>query len=334
MAKKKKKNLMMAACCAAAALASNSQLHAIEVQWSSTDFDRWMYPFNGTPGTRATANTFGSFGNPDFDNRDAQFVLGFDTAGKGVPTGLDPDSYQITSIKLTATTSSIDTFTYDPTYDAQATYQVGANPPVTADGDAGRPIELYGIGFRGGYNELEFAAAPGTPGFAEGETFGSAPAFTGAKEDRFVFAADVSSGALRDVSNNVDNGFDTSPFAVGSSTLNPGDLVPAGTTFTFDIDVSDPFILDYLQNGLAEGQLGFALSSLHLASFGGAQSYPVFHTREGAVFNQAAVPVTLDIAYTIGTAGPAPSAIPEPASLAMIAAIGGFFATRRSRRRA
>jgi hypothetical protein len=93
--------------------------------------------------------------------------------------------------------------------------------------------------------------------------------------------------------------------------------------------VSDPFILDYIRSGLAAGNLGFALSSLHLSSFGGPQSYPTYFMREAAVFNQDAVPMTLDIQYEIG---PAAAAVPEPASLGAIAVLAGALLASRRRR--
>ena len=86
-----------------------------------------------------------------------------------------------------------------------------------------------------------------------------------------MFAADA---AGRDVSNNVDSlnsgidGFDPIPFAVGQAVRNenaiaPGTEIIAGDEFVFDVDVSNPEILRYVQTGLAEGQLGFVVTSMH-----------------------------------------------------------------------
>ncbi|MFZ9881515.1 MAG: hypothetical protein ACO3QC_08955, partial [Phycisphaerales bacterium] len=58
--------------------------------------DRWNYPFNPTPGTRITASTFGNApGAPEFDNRDGQYIVGFNTS-PSIPTGLGASSYLVT----------------------------------------------------------------------------------------------------------------------------------------------------------------------------------------------------------------------------------------------
>jgi hypothetical protein len=45
------------------------------VNIAPVNFDRWMYPFNGTPGTRNLAPTFGAPSEaPDFDNATAVIV--------------------------------------------------------------------------------------------------------------------------------------------------------------------------------------------------------------------------------------------------------------------
>lgn len=313
----------------AASLASTTALHAIEVQWSSPDLDRWNYPhLNG--GKRNNGSTFSSIGQgPGFDDRMAQVLLGFNTAAQGIPSGLAAGQYQITSIKLTATVFRDSLGVYDPTYDAVATYTGGV------DRDAGRPIELYGVGFRGGYTQFDFGPDDASaPGYSEAETSTAPNVPNGFGEstnpgDRFVFAADVSTGSLRDVSNNVAGNFDTSPFAVGQTTLNPGDQILLGTTFTFDIDLSDPLILAYLQSGLSIGQLEFALSSLHAGSGTVGFPYVDFFMRESPTFLDGAIPITLAIEFEVGAAGA--NAIPEPTSLAMLSS--GAIALLSMRRR-
>jgi hypothetical protein len=121
----------------------------------SVALDRWMYPFAFTGGTRDLAPTFGAIGSPGFDNRDGQFVIGFDTAGQ-IPTGLGPGTYQIISATVRAMVGSPSGFEYDPTYDTYRTYLAPENPNSLADSDIGRPIELHGLGFRNGYTHLSF----------------------------------------------------------------------------------------------------------------------------------------------------------------------------------
>lgn len=122
--------------------------------------DRWMYPFNGTPGTRTGASVFGAVGEADFDDRDAQFFVRFDTTGTAA-AGLDAENYAVGALRLTLTTNQGETLTYDPTEDALETYD-----GTVADGDAGRPLELFGVGSRNGQTAA---------GFDEGSAFTSLP---------------------------------------------------------------------------------------------------------------------------------------------------------------
>ena len=88
--------------------------------------DRWMYPFNFEPGVRKIAPTYGSF-DSRFDTRDAQFLLGWDTAGVLATNGGAPN-YLIRRLRVTVTSaapgagSGVKPFIYDPTHDAFATY--------------------------------------------------------------------------------------------------------------------------------------------------------------------------------------------------------------------
>lgn len=83
---------------------------------ATVSLDRWMYPFAFTGGTRDLAPTFGAVGTPGFDNRDAQFLIGFDTSST-VPVGQGAANYQINSVTVRAMVGSPAGFEYDPTYD-------------------------------------------------------------------------------------------------------------------------------------------------------------------------------------------------------------------------
>jgi len=262
--------------------------------------DRWMYPFNGTPGTRPTASLFGT-NDPTFDDRDAQLVMRFDT-GAQIAAGQGAANYQITSARLTVRVTG-GTFQYDPSQDAVGTYFCD----TCVDGDAGRPLELFGVGYRNGFDTLSFleTSAFSNPG----------PPSAGVRN---AFASDYAGGVARDVSNNVDGAFDPAPFAVGTIVgLAPGDVVPAGSDVIFDL-VLTPDVLSYLQGRLDLGAVDFALTSISPASQGGPATYPQISTREG-VF---APRLELDVAV-----------VPEPASALLAAAglTGLALAVRRQR---
>jgi hypothetical protein len=278
--------------------------------WTAPDLDSRTYPFVGQR-SNPSEPVFGEYNVLDFigtfDNRDSQIQLGFDTAGKGIPTGLALDDYTITSVTLTITAATpVGLPPYDPTYDDTTTYQL-ANGPTPAPDDPGRPVPLFGLGFRNGYTALEFGPTPvaGPPGFGQsGEGYGPSSFGQGI---RHAFAMDFDDdGFPRDVSHNLDepnlglNAFNPHFFAIGQTSLNPGDIITDGTVFTFDVNIADPDILNYIREGLAVGQLGFSVATLHPAvggpSGGDGGAYPFFYLTE----NGTNTP-TMEIVYQIGS---------------------------------
>jgi len=302
---------------AVAALAGAVQAADFNVSSQSVDFDRWNYPFNGSPGVRNAAPTFGAVGNPGFDDRDGQFLIGLNSADLGVPTGLNPTDYQISSLTVTATHST-GSFLYDPTYDSA----------LSADTDAGAPIVLTGAGLRNGFTDFTFGAGDATT-FAENSPFQNGNAFvsTGPGVRHAFAAAFDGSGNLVDVSNNVRNGFDFTPWAVGTTDLNPGDAVAEavpgvspGSTFTFEVDLSDPDILAYVQQGLADGGLFFSVTSLTQTTQDNPGNPNFYTTNE---FDPAAVDPSVSFDLTV---------VPEPASLTLVLGGGAMLLRRRTGR--
>jgi hypothetical protein len=292
--------------------------HATAAETSNfpATLDRWMYPFAATPGTESAGSSFGAIGEDGFDDRDAQFLAGFTTSSSVAP-GQGAANYHVASARLTVKIITGDAFAYDPTEDAVATYAPGG----AADADAGRPVELYGVGYRGGFTAATF-----------GETTPFSAAGGPAEGVRRAFAADYNGTTAVDVSNNVtgpdldddaaNDAFDPNPWAVGTTPgVTPGANVPANALFTFDLDLSDPDVLAYVQRGLDAGDLRFALSSLHAATLGGpAPTYPRYYTRENT--GPAAVPAGLEITL-----------VPEPANAgALIGVAMALLAGRRLRR--
>lgn len=300
---------------------------------STADFDRWNYPFNITPGTRGNAPTFGAVGEGSFDNFDGQFLVGFNTTAAGVPA-LGPDEmYKINSVKVTATHST-GAFVYDPTPDSYASYLPPGDPDFVADTTAGRPVEIYGAGLRGGYSAFGFAGGiTGPPFFNEGSPFAFGDPTDPSIRNAYAFDPDFG-----DVSNVVsDRLLTAAPWAVGQvAGLSPGDVVPQGTpgvsagaTFEFDIDLSRSVIHDYIAEGLENGGLLFTIASLHSTSEAGGAN-PNFYTHDN--FDPAAIAPTLTIDFDIVP-------VPEPGTLSLgilgAAVLGmGLWKTRRSARQA
>jgi hypothetical protein len=225
-----------------------------------------MYPYNQAMplGSEAEAPVFAPFGNPangQFDDRDGEMLVGFDTSAS-VPTGQGISAYRVISATLTTVVSPQSAFAYDPTPDAWQTYSQTSGPAVVIDADAGRSIEVYLPGYRNGWTRSTFLENTRFTGAA-----GSAPnPFPSpARGIRNVFPAQydpAGSGTIKDVSNNVDDQFDPRPLAVGTTNLAPGTIVPVGTEFSYAFDMTNPDTRKYLRESLNAGRVNLVVSSL------------------------------------------------------------------------
>ncbi|BCX47054.1 hypothetical protein HAHE_09620 [Haloferula helveola] len=278
-----------------AALAGTVSAASTPVTIEEPSEDRWMYPSNSTPGSRAQASTFSAL--PDaagLEDRWGFFLLAFDTT-VAVPAGLPPESYRIRSISLRATTGQDQTFEYDPTYDPVASYGTPSTPVPAPDSDIGRPVELHGAGFRNGFTAASFS---------ESSPYGSP------ERNAYPLGFD-SAGTERDVSWNVTQGFESRPWAVGTTAdVAPGDPVPLETEFHFEINPNVPGIGTYLRQSLADGKLWLTLSSLHPAIQQGGELASwltrddSLHILFGDLAPQLTLDVEIDLPLTI-TSGPA-----------------------------
>ncbi|KAA0216219.1 MAG: hypothetical protein DYG94_05740 [Leptolyngbya sp. PLA3] len=280
------------------------------VSYNAPTWDRWNYPFNSTSGYRDVAVTFSSGYVPGlFDDKDAQFLNTFITAGDIAPH-MGASNYVITSARFSVTVDPRfgGIVAYDPTYDSYGTYREAFQDGYTPDTDAGRPVELYATGFRNGLNP-----------FAYGDSMAFAFGDPTAEGVRNAYAAQTDAvGNLSDASNNVRDGFDTSPLAIGQiAGLNAGDIILGYATLVFDINVGDAGIQAWLAQSLDAGALALTVSSMHPAAQGGAVTYPGFFTNES--FFPDAQSATLELTYEI---------IPAPASLALLG-LGGLAIRRR-----
>ena len=132
-------------------------------------------------------------------------------------------------------------------------------------------MELFGTGFRNDYDAWNFG---------ENGPYGSF-----AKRARNAHAISYSDiGEKIDVSNNVVEQFNPLLFAIGKNkSLADGQPMDSETVLTFDIDVSNPNIQNYIQESLNDGIVSFVLTSLHGATQPGVRGsnvYPNFHLKE------------------------------------------------------
>lgn len=241
--------------------------------------DRWMYPSNGTPGTRSQASTFSALpGATGLDDRWGFFLFAFDTDAV-LPAGIPAEFIVIHAAKVTAAIGQEELFSYDPTYDSWQSYATSPSiSAATPDHDAGRPLELHGAGFRNGFQAATFVETSlhggnGTPG----------------SRNAYPCGFDAN-GLGRDVSSNVTGAFESMPWAVGRCSLDPGEAVPEGTVFAFDINLAQPGVGAYLRDGLSAGRLWFSLSSLHPALQQGGEfvSYYTKDSQEHLLFGDLA----------------------------------------------
>ncbi len=213
--------------------------------------DRWFYPFNTTPGTRGVMPIFGATGTPDFDDRDGQVLLRWDTADQVEP-GLGPDGYDVLSVRITLTNATDDEVLYDDTVDPYTAYLPPEDPEFTED-DPGSPLELFGVAGRNGFEPLTFAE---NGPYAPGDPIGA--------DIRNLYAIDLEPGGAEiDVNNNVRDRFTPAPWAVGTvDGLAPGDPVPGDAVFTFELDLSRPEVEAYVAAQLDQGGLAVLVTSL------------------------------------------------------------------------
>jgi hypothetical protein len=249
-----------------------------------------MYPFfNDTQagGKMPYASVFGAFGSSDdpgfnFDDRDAQFFLDFNTTSLA-PSGRGAANYRVLSVTVTLVAEKLDTsfgFRYDPTVDPLSAYL-----NTGSDNDLGRPIELFGVGYRSGFTRSTFNDD------SPFQSVASSPGNYNRK--RNAFALDfATNGTPRDVSNNVEEQFEVNPWAVADSpgvidpdgnynesTLQEESFVPDGRVFRFQVNVSNPHILAYLQDSFNAGRLHLMVSSLYDTSER-SPDIPRFYSRD------------------------------------------------------
>lgn len=257
-------------------IASAARAQSINGYWTTPSLDRWMYPFNTSPGSRPVISVFGSDANDPtmFDSRDGQFIVGWST-GDQIPVGTPTSEMTVHAAMVEVEFANDLVVQYDPTQDPWQIFAPSSSADWQADADPGQSIELFGVGFRNGFSAATFQefspfAPSGSNILAPGARSAYAMSFNG-------------SGQPIDVSNHPRQRFDPMAFAVGQcAVLQPGDFIPAGTRMTFELDVGDSRIQEYVRDGLSAGRLLFSISSLSFVVQQGG-SFPAFYAKENAL---------------------------------------------------
>jgi prepilin-type N-terminal cleavage/methylation domain-containing protein/prepilin-type processing-associated H-X9-DG protein len=276
--------------------------------WTAPHFDKWFYTeiTAGNEATRQLGPTWvggleldpatNDFKPRTADNpsRHGMSLVVFNTATQITPD-LPLGRYRINSVTFTITNESTTgaSILYDDTPDERSELLADF---VANQYDSARPIELYGAGLRAGYVGYDFSGSSG-----DSTLMRESPHPYSGPNDGYIAYPIVGGeavGSYVDVSNSITGGFsateadastdpfDALPWAIGKTTQPPGTVVNDATKFTFELDLDLPGVRYYVQRSIAEGGLGFFVSSVHRAEQegGGASSYPQWYLREASLF--------------------------------------------------
>jgi hypothetical protein len=297
---------VLAVCNLAALCHTAPTAFALIANWEQSDLDIWVYNHFGAGGTRAWSPTFMNV--PAIDEATQQFkpmtadeparlgttLIAFNTAQQGITSGLAPHRYRITSLTIKAT---IHYFGDPPNllYDDRPISQSEILGEIASQQVTNlRPMELYGAGLRSDYSGYEFGGVVSGPPWIDE---GTSPFLGGSYFAFPIVGSESQPGSYVDVMNSVTGGFSQTeashstaaftptPWAIGKTTeLSGNNEILDLAQFTFDVDLNAPGVEQYVQQSLANGGLGFFISSLHsTGEFGSGGGFPRWLLREAAI---------------------------------------------------
>ena len=318
--------LAATACCVVHLMTVCATTQADVATWTQSDLDSWVYINGSAAGTRPWGPSF--TGGLDLDPETSQFeprtadeparlgsaLVAFETLDQVTP-GLLPEQYQIQSVRVTARVD--DGTTGSLLYETEPATPASYLADFQGSGvGAQQAFELFGVGFREDFEG--FALGDNQTGMRFSEATFPHSGEGGSYVVYPTIGDDANPGQYVDVSNNITGGFSETapgnvtdpffaqPWAIGAADLSVGEAIPENTTFTFDVDLAQPGVEAYVQQGLAHGTLGFFISSLHpTTELGAAGAYPQWFLREsltGPIALPGGETPTLEIEYTIGSA--------------------------------
>ena len=262
-------------------------------QWNEPAIDTWAYTNSSTSGTREFAPTFGAITvDPETDllaegdatgaTRLGMAMVAFETNDQ-VEAGIDPSRYVVNSVTVTAwatKTGNGDLLYSEEPLTPTSVLDEALAGPISSQ----QPIELFGVGFTDEYDGFDLGIVAGESLFSEASEPYSAEDFA---YDVYPVVGD-GAGGYEDVSNNLAGGysftapgqstgpFQADPWAIGDgfsvntgdiedpgTPYNEGDVLPLITRYEFSLDLTEPGVDEYVRQGLADGALGFFLSSIH-----------------------------------------------------------------------
>lgn len=250
-------------------LASVLALAALTGNAVATDYtvgpptqDRYLYPFAASGATSPTANVF-STNITNFDNRDATFVVRFDTATGGIPSGNAANTYNFTGAKLVLWHVASNSYAWDT-----------RNPQNDQ-------LQVFGMGVSGASSFTKASWTETSPYEGQAGAPGGA--------ERNPHPLNISDSASPQ---NVTNVLAATPWGLGEPVYGTtaGEYTPGGTPtapfpVTFTLNVADARVKAYIQDGLATGQVDWVFSTtVTLTGPGGSPPfpYPTFYTKEEA----------------------------------------------------
>ncbi len=217
--------------------------------------DRWSYPFafSPPPATRPTASVFSAPLASGFDYRDGEMLLRFrNTTTPGdpnyIPANGDPSRYGFTGAKVVI-------------HHAPGTYTWDTRTP--AINSAGRPfrLEIFGMGVDAGAAPLTIDTWLETTPF-QGQSNGLVTP-PGQRRNPHPLSIDENAAEPSEANN-----IDATPWGLGLPVYGtaPGEYTPgvaAADAFpiTFTLDVSNPRVRRYIQEGLASRGVEFVVCS-------------------------------------------------------------------------
>lgn len=298
-----------------------------EFSFETPGDDRWHYPFNFTPGTRATGSCFGAAAIPDFNDRDGLVIVAWNT-GPMIDPGLGPDAYVIQSITVTLTNQANQfvnpQWPIDLTTDEWFTFDLDGDGVINGDGiprgepgdvdgesddeDCGRPLELFGAGFGPVFSPTTWAQTSLYVGSSGGGDVPRDP-FPFVFQEKtleFLHVEDSVKGLHNEALDEPVLEFTPTPWAIGVPLdYIPGDQsVPFDVVFEIDLDLSNGAVTAFFQEQLHAGRVIIVVTSLRGASVMGPQSgFPSFFMKEGLGLDPDAKAARLDIVLCDITGG-------------------------------